>query len=58
MSRTPYAHRPLAPGDYMVTASAPGFRASSVHVRIPTDGTGATHDFVLRPELQSAEKVI
>lgn len=50
-------HRPLAPGRYMVTASAPGYRAEFAHVQIPEDGKGAIHNFSLsriqaRPMLQ------
>uniref|UniRef100_A0A061S7Q8 Carboxypeptidase D n=1 Tax=Tetraselmis sp. GSL018 TaxID=582737 RepID=A0A061S7Q8_9CHLO len=40
-------YRPLAPGNYTVTASAAGYMAQSKEVAIPRDGSGARLEFVL-----------
>lgn len=41
--------RPLAPGSYIVTASAEGFVSRSAEVLIPSEGSGRIHNFVLEP---------
>lgn len=41
--------RPLAPGDYTVTASYSGYASVSKAVTVPADGSGAKLDFSLRP---------
>jgi hypothetical protein len=45
--RTGYWNRPLAPGTYTLTASAPGYIPSSVQLRVPESGAGVKHTFKL-----------
>lgn len=39
--------RPLAPGTYKLTAIHEGYQPMTTELVIPTDGSGATHDFKL-----------
>ena len=45
---TGFYARPLAPGRYTVTATAPGFEAAKAEVDVPYGGAGAVLDFKLR----------
>ena len=42
-------YRPLAPGNWLVTASLPGYSNASVPVTVPADGSGVVLDFQLSP---------
>lgn len=48
--------RPLAPGVYLVTATAEGYQPRSAQIQIPEDGSGRIHNFVLE-RLAKQEKV-
>ena len=48
------ACRPLAPGTYTITASAPGYAPQTASVEVPATGKGVVHDFLLTA---SAEEV-
>lgn len=43
------ACRPLAPGQYTVTASLRGYESISVPISVPADATGVVHNFDLVP---------
>ena len=40
-------YRPLAPGNWLITASLPGYGNASVPVTVPRDGSGVMLDFQL-----------
>lgn len=42
-------YRPLAPGDWLITASLPGYSNATVPVTVPADGSGVVLDFQLAP---------
>lgn len=42
-------YRPLAPGDWLITASLPGYGNASVPVSVPADGSGVVLEFQLAP---------
>lgn len=42
-----YFNRPLAPGSYTVRIQAPGYRAASATVVVPSNGQGVKQDFRL-----------
>jgi carboxypeptidase D len=44
---TGYFNKPLAPGSYSVSVSAPGFRSKTQAVVVPANTTGAVANFVL-----------
>ncbi|GAB4823357.1 hypothetical protein N2152v2_010403 [Parachlorella kessleri] len=50
-SKSPYGdfYRPLAPGDYTVMFSAPGYVTETTNVTVPGDGSGVGLDVFLAP---------
>lgn len=44
-----YYNRPLAPGSWTITVSAPGYKPASATLTVPASGQGVKQDFKLLP---------